>query len=681
MISSAAPIRSLKILVLTNLYPPQVLGGYERSIADFARLLQHRGHEVLVLTSDTPKLFALHESNYPEPRINRCFLLLGEWSSQGTRWLEPEIVMQHLEQNQQTLQQHLDTFQPDVCFAGNLDFLQTATELIDALLARNIPIAHYVMNAHPGYPVEAAPKRSLYRYVTCSDWVTQTLAAAGYPTATAQTIYPGANVEAFYKTDLPPHDRLRIAYASLVAPYKGADVLVEALAILNATGAEFSATIAGGTFQPEFVEALQAFVASEKLQDKVQFAGALSRQQLCELYQTHNVLVFPSRFQEPFGISQIEAMAAGLTLVTSGTGGAKEIVAENGRDGFVFETENALDLADTLLFLINNPSEWKSASRCGQQRAITDFTQQKAVKQVEAVFAELLSLQNANLEAKQYKVGQYFLLLPLDHKLDAYQASWRRYDTAIGYIAQAVFNKYPNSSAIDIGANVGDSAALIRTNTNVPILCIEGSPVFVPYLKQNALGLENVEIEACFIGTNDKFISLDQINHHSGTAAIVNATSSRNIQTIPMKSLSAVLEVYPKFQNSKLLKIDTDGFDFSIIKESLETIASLLPVLYFECDVTFQENAHINAVETLETLCKLGYERFIVYDNFGNYLISLSKLDNEKFIDLVAYLVSNRKISGTPAVYYFDICAFSVNDIDLFETIRQSEIFSVQTSH
>lgn len=419
----ADPIRSLKILVLTNLYPPQVLGGYERSIADFARLLQHRGHEVLVLTSDTPALFALHESIYPEPKIDRCFLLLGEWSAEGTRWLEHEKVMQHLEQNQQTLQQHLDAFQPDVCFAGNLDFLQTAVELIDALLARNIPIAHYVMNAHPGYPVEFAPGRSLYRYVTCSDWITQTLAASGYPTATAQTIYPGANVDAFYQTELPPHDRLRIAYASLVAPYKGADVLVEALSILNAMGVNFSATIAGGTFQPEFVKALQAFVASEGLQNKVQFTGALSRQQLCELYKTHNVLVFPSRFQEPFGISQIEAMAAGLTLVTSGTGGAGEIIAENGKDGFIFETENPLDLAETLSFLVNNPNEWKSVSLSGQTRAMTDFTQRKAVEQLETVFAELLSLKSVALDAKQYRIGQYSLLLPLDHKLDAYQAS------------------------------------------------------------------------------------------------------------------------------------------------------------------------------------------------------------------------------------------------------------------
>ena len=63
----------LRILVITNLYPPQVLGGYERSIADFARLLQHRGHTVLVLTSDTPQFSASHVSLYPDPPVDRCF--------------------------------------------------------------------------------------------------------------------------------------------------------------------------------------------------------------------------------------------------------------------------------------------------------------------------------------------------------------------------------------------------------------------------------------------------------------------------------------------------------------------------------------------------------------------------------------------------------------------------------
>ncbi|MBD1822701.1 glycosyltransferase family 4 protein [Cyanobacteria bacterium FACHB-DQ100] len=383
--------KSLRILILTNLYPPQVLGGYERSIADFARLLQHRGHQVLVLTSDAPGLFGVHESRYPEPPVDRAFLLLGEWSAEGARHFDPETVRDRLQHNIQALKQHIDEFHPDVCFAGNLDFLEVGTELIDALLNRKIPIAHYVMNANPGYVAELAPRRSAYRYITCSNWIIHSLTAQGYPIANAQAIYPGADVETFYRSELPKRDRLRIAYASLVAPYKGADVLIEALAILNASGIEFSATIAGGTFQPDFVEALKSFAVAEGLSDRIDFPGVLSRQQLRELYQTHNVLVFPSRFQEPFGISQIEAMAAGLTLITSGTGGAGEIVYP-GEDGLLFESENPLSLADALSSLAANPEAWKQLAQNGQRKAMTEFTQTKALAKLESILFELVTV-------------------------------------------------------------------------------------------------------------------------------------------------------------------------------------------------------------------------------------------------------------------------------------------------
>lgn len=74
------------------------------------------------------------------------------------------------------------------------------------------------------------------------------------------------------------------------------------------------------------MQALQEFVDSEGLHEQIKFVGVLSRQELKEIYRTHNVLIFPTKWAEPFGITQIEAMAAGLTLVTSGTGGAGEIV-------------------------------------------------------------------------------------------------------------------------------------------------------------------------------------------------------------------------------------------------------------------------------------------------------------------------------------------------------------------
>ncbi|MGB7416365.1 MAG: glycosyltransferase family 4 protein [Thermosynechococcaceae cyanobacterium] len=381
--------KNLKILVISNLYPPQVVGGYERSIADFATILACRGHDVTVLTGNIKDLETNCDLGTEGVKLNRTLLLKGKWSQEKV--LESFPVESHAYincTNSYTLIKTIHELQPDICLVGNIDLL--GLEILQTVMATGVPVVHYVMNAIPGFPANLSPPAHLYRCITCSDWVRQTMKEQGYRFDDSTVLYPGAVVDEFYQETLPPHDYLRIAYASLVMPYKGADVLIEALSLLSVAGVKFEATIAGGTLMPDFVQTLKSFVQSEGLENQIKFPGTLSRQELKKLYSTHNVLVFPSRFQEPFGISQIEAMAAGLTLVTSGTGGAKEIV-KHGQDGLIFETEDPLNLADTLAALARDLDQWKSITLEGQKKALSEFSQEVASKTLENIFLDMTS--------------------------------------------------------------------------------------------------------------------------------------------------------------------------------------------------------------------------------------------------------------------------------------------------
>ena len=387
-------MEKLKILVVNNLYPPQVVGGYERAIADYARLLQERGHQVLVITSNTEHLPTGYKKADSDPQtVRRCLSLWGTWTERGAQPFYAAHVAAIAVQNYKTLEEVLCSFQPDVCLTGNADFL--GSSILEQILATGTPIAHYVMNSQPGYSHDLAPQSSLYRYITVSNWIRDNLQQQGYPTETAQTIYPGAEVEEFYQAELPPRDRLRIVYASLVMHYKGPDVLIEALYLLHNAGVDFTATIAGGSLTPSFVEALQEFVASEGLQEKIHFAGLLSRQELKQLYKTHNIWVLPSRFEEPFSIGLIEAMVAGLTIVTSDRGGSPEAI-QHSETGLIFESENPLDLADNLSSLPMNPAEWEAMTRNGQERALSELSRTRTMDRLESVLYEL-ALQNKKI--------------------------------------------------------------------------------------------------------------------------------------------------------------------------------------------------------------------------------------------------------------------------------------------
>jgi len=272
---------------------------------------------------------------------------------------------------------------------------------------------------------------------------------------------------------------------------------------------------------------------------------------------------------------------------------------------------------------------------------------------------------------KEYTVGRSKLLLPADHALDRYQAKWKRYDRALGEIARLVSRKYPNSAAIDIGANVGDSAALINTYQDVPTLCIEGGETFLPFLQENARRIgPHIAIEAAFVGDSGSANLYALKSTELGTAKLVADPDHK--ADIQVKRLDALLSGAPGFSQPRLIKIDTDGFDFQIIMTSVALFSELKSVVYYEYAPFEQPNGIADGIGSFQALLQAGYRHFMVYDNFGNYLIHLTADNAAQFIDLNGYLCSNR--ANGVAVAYFDICCFAPQDRDLFEALRAYEL-------
>jgi FkbM family methyltransferase len=275
------------------------------------------------------------------------------------------------------------------------------------------------------------------------------------------------------------------------------------------------------------------------------------------------------------------------------------------------------------------------------------------------------------MQVKEYTVGRTRLLLPADHALDRYQAKWKRHDRALGEIARLVWRKYPGCAAVDIGANVGDSAALINAYQDMPTLCIEGGEAFLPYLNENERRIgPHIAVEAAFVGASESANVYAVQSTEAGTAKLVaGGTGSAGIQ---VKSLESLLAGTPGFSRPRLLKIDTDGFDFQIIMTSAALLSRIKPVLYYEYAPFEQPNGVADGIGSFQTLLQAGYRHFIVYDNFGHYLIHLGMDDAAKFVDLNGFLCSNQ-VNGM-SVPYLDIGAFAEEDQDLCMALREFEL-------
>ncbi|WP_107806248.1 FkbM family methyltransferase [Nodularia spumigena] len=374
-----------KILVINNIYPPQELGGYGRYISDFANILRGKGHEVKVLTSDAPYLQAI---NFPEPEVDRNLQMWGSYEKIPPLVIESkEEINRILAKNNNYIEKVIHDFQPDVALIGNINLL--GYYIFEPFFQHNIPVINHLAFNQPDYPLASQPNNQLYHLSVCSNFVKNQVINLGYKFDDISVIYPGAYVEDFANPQPPEFDKLKIVFASILLPYKGPQTLVEALAIIHNEGFDFDCILAGTTPNQEFKTQLKNFIFDHQMQDKVKIVGYQSRETLIQIYKERNVFVFPSTWEEPFGISQVEGMAAGLTTITSATGGASEIV-EHGLSGLKFEPKNPLSLAFCLLRLIANPDDWKQISQQGIKRAKELFDIYSSVDLLEDKFAELL---------------------------------------------------------------------------------------------------------------------------------------------------------------------------------------------------------------------------------------------------------------------------------------------------
>ena len=271
----------MNILVVTNIYPPQELGGYGRSIADFVWGLQQRGHTLQVLSSDAPELGASSNLGPSGEDVDRRLKLKGSYSG-GVKHIEDPSKRHQIDAyNIQLIRQWINTRQWDGILLGNLDLL--GPELLSVLLEANCKIQHHVGFVHPPFPANAWPGSNNYQMVAASEAVRSALIKGGMPTNNIPVIYPGARTEQFgpKTTGMPaplpadgsPHRPLKVCFAGLLMMSKGVHTLVEAVIKLNRDGIYVQASIAGDSFQQGYRQQLEALIEQKDRKEATKFSG------------------------------------------------------------------------------------------------------------------------------------------------------------------------------------------------------------------------------------------------------------------------------------------------------------------------------------------------------------------------------------------------------------------------
>lgn len=127
---------------------------------------------------------------------------------------------------------------------------------------------------------------------------------------------------------------------------KGQDILVDSLRGLADQGRieKISVDIIGDGPSQEY---LQQLINEKKLEIYITLVGAKDRDWVYENLSSYNLLVQPSR-SEGFGLTLIEAIAAGLPVIASNIDGPAEIL-QNFSSSYLFETENINELSQKII--------------------------------------------------------------------------------------------------------------------------------------------------------------------------------------------------------------------------------------------------------------------------------------------------------------------------------------------
>jgi glycosyltransferase involved in cell wall biosynthesis len=169
--------------------------------------------------------------------------------------------------------------------------------------------------------------------------------------STPSTVIPNPyREEVFYQRTDTLRERELIFLGRLVSD-KGVDLLLNALAQLKSIGLTPQLTIVGqGPEEPKLRQQAQDL----DIHNQVGFVGAKVDHELAQLLNAHQILVVPSRWQEPFGIVALEGIACGCVVVGSAGGGLKEAI---GPCGVTFPNGDVAALAQVLANLLHYPDQ------------------------------------------------------------------------------------------------------------------------------------------------------------------------------------------------------------------------------------------------------------------------------------------------------------------------------------
>lgn len=257
------------------------------------------------------------------------------------------------------------------------------------------------------------------------------------------------------------------------------------------------------------------------------------------------------------------------------------------------------------------------------------------------------------------KVYGHSLVMPAEHPLAPTLIAFPQYNRPLGQALSAVANVNPTISllgVIDVGANVGDTVAILeqRRPGICSYLCIEADKDLARLCISNHSDNKRVHVEQSFIGENEgSLVRLEDDGRANPSTKLATETAAIHDGGVGrlVRLDTIALPFAHALGHLDLIKVDTEGYDFSVLRSAPSLLGTYKPALFFEWFPKLLLGLNEEVWDGFEYLKQFGYDYFVFFTNQGDYYCKVTFPDR-----LLLQSFASITTNGGPLLY-FDVFA------------------------
>jgi len=223
------------------------------------------------------------------------------------------------------------------------------------------------------------------RLIAISEFVKGTLIRNGFNAEQISVVYNPVKCVASQNSIYQPRDKTVILFVGTLSAYKGIFDVIEAVKIVHSIKANLELRIIG---EGAAEKTLRDWVRTNNI-DYVKIMGKIPHYRMIDEYAMADIAVLPFRRPEPFGRVVVEAMCAGVPVISYATGAIPEIIT-HGKNGLLVELGNIGMLAKSIVLLLDDEESRKSIGEKAAEVARKNYDPMEIARKMILIYEDSL---------------------------------------------------------------------------------------------------------------------------------------------------------------------------------------------------------------------------------------------------------------------------------------------------